>query len=128
MAAPGAALWLILAIDPRFLIPAMSLVGVLLAGAVVIALVRRRLRLDAARPDAGNELARYRSLYEQGAISEKEYHSLRVLLGGELKRSVVEGAKAPKAPTKLESIQKTPETSPGCDVPNTPSDGIRPAE
>ena len=109
MAAPC----MILAIDPTFLVPAMSLVGALLAGAVVIAVVRRRLRLDAARPDAGNELARYRALYEQGAISEKEYHSLRALLGGEIKRSV-EGANAPKAPTGPDSIQKTTEPSPGC--------------
>ncbi len=117
----------ILAFDTTFLIPTISLVGVLLTGAVVIAIVRRRLRLDAARPEAGNELARYRALYEQGAISEKEYHSLRALLGGEIKRSV-EGAKAPTARAGPESIQKTPEPSPGCDGTHTPSDGIRPAE
>ena len=123
MAAPC----VILAFNTTFLIPTISLVGVLLTGAVVIAIVRRRLRLESARPEAGNELVRYRALYEQGAISEKEYHSLRALLGGEIKKSV-EGAKAPKAPAGPDSIQKTPEPSPGCDGTNTPSDGIRPAE
>ena len=127
MAALGSAPWLTLAFDPTFLVPGMSFVGVLLVGAAVIALVRRRLRLDAARPEAGDELVRYRALYEQGAISEKEYHSLRALLGGELKRSV-EGAKAPKTSPGPDSIQTTPDASPGRDVLNPPSDGIRPAE
>ena len=127
MATPVSVPWAILAYNPPFLIPTLSLVGALLAGAVIIALVRRRMRLDANRPDAGSELVRYRALYEQGAISEKEYHSLRTLLGGEIKRSV-EGAKAPTAPTGPDSIQKMPEPSPGCDGTNTPTDGIRPAE
>ena len=128
MAAPVGASWVILAYKPTFLIPALSLVGALLVGAVIIALVRRRLRLDAVRPDAGSELARYRALYEQGAISEKEYHSLRALLGGELLRSVA-GAKAPKPATQpTDAPPTTPDASPGRDVLNTPSDGIRPAE
>ena len=125
MAAPVVGTCVILAFQPMFLIPAMSLVGALLLGAVVIALVRRRLRMEAVRPDAGNELARYRALYEQGAISEKEYHSLRALLAGELRRSVGI-AKMPSPPTGPTST--TPDTSPGRDLPNTPSDGIRPAE
>jgi hypothetical protein len=125
MAAPVGATWVVLAYKPAFLIPAMSLVGVLLAGAVVIALVRRRFRLGEARPEAGDELTRYRVLYEQGAISEKEYHSLRALLAGELRQSVG-GAKTPRpAP---DATRTTPDTSPGRDLPNTPSDGIRPAE
>ena len=129
MAAPVVGTCVILAFQPKFLIPAMSLVGALLLGAVVIALVRRRLRMDAVRPDAGNELARYRALYEQGAISEQEYRSLRALLGGELKRSL-EGEKAskPERDPETNAIQTTPDTSTGRDVLNTPSDGIRPAE
>ena len=128
MAAPVVGTRVILAFDSIFLIPALSLVGALLLGAVVIALVRRRLRMEAARPEAGTELARYRALYEQGAISEQEYRSLRALLGGELKRSV-EDPKASKPETDPKNaIQKTPDTSTGRDVLNTPSDGIRPPE
>lgn len=125
MAAPVGASWVVLAYQPAFLIPAMSLVGVLLFGAVVIALFRRRLRLGETRPEAGNELARYRVLYEQGAISEKEYHSLRACLAGELRQSVG-GTKTPKP--AADPTSTTPDTSPGRDLPNTPSDGIRPAE
>src|SRR5688572_11188330 len=107
MAAPVVASWVILAYQPKFLIPAMALVGALLAGALVIAIVRRRLRLDAIRPDAGTELAQYRALYERGAISEKEYHSLRALLGGELRRSLDTG-KAPRPTDRADGIQETP--------------------
>ena len=117
--------WVVLADKSPFLIPTMSIVGVLLFGAVVIALFRRRLRLDESRPEAGNELARYRALYEQGELSEKEYHSLRTLLAGELRQSVA-GPKLPKPTT--EPTSPTPDTSPGRDLPNTPTDGIRPAE
>jgi hypothetical protein len=128
MAAPISATWVMLAYHPKFLIPAMSLVGALLAGAVIIALVRRRLRLGETRPDAGNELARYRALYEQGEISEKEYHSLRALLAEELRQSV--GGTKPLSPPAdpTNTTRATPDTSPGRDLPNTPSDGIRPAE
>ena len=120
--------WVMLAYKTEYLIPTMSLVGVLLFGAVVIALFRRRLRLDDTRPEAGNELARYRALYEQGEISEKEYHSLRTLLAGELRQSVA-GPKPPaRDPETGAKLPTTPDTSPGRDLPNTPSDGIRPAE
>jgi hypothetical protein len=125
MAAPLSAAWVVLAYHPAFLIPAMSLVGVLLAGAAVIALVRRRLRLGETRPEMGDELTRYRVLYEQGAISEKEYHSLRALLAGELRQSVG-GTKTSKP--VADPTSTTPNLSPGRDLPNTPSDGIRPAE
>ena len=132
MATPTSVPWAILAYNPPFLIPTLSLVGALLAGAVIIALVRRRMRLDANRPDAGSELVRYRALYEQGAISEKEYHAVRALLGGELRKSV-EGVKAsqPAPPPKTNSTsdtRMTTDASTGLDVPNTPVDGIRPAE
>ena len=125
MAAPVGVGWVVFAYQPAFLIPAMSLVGVLLFGAVVIALFRRRLRLSETRPEAGNELSRYRVLYEQGEISEKEYHSLRALLAGELRQSVggTKPSEFPADPTSL-----TPDTSPGRDLPKTPLDGIRPAE
>ena len=120
--------WVVLADKSPFLIPTMSIVGVLLFGAVVIALFRRRLRLDESRPEAGNELARYRALYEQGELSEKEYHSLRTLLAGELRQSVA-GPKPPKHDSKTDAkLPTTPDISPGRDLPNTPSDGIRPAE
>ena len=124
MAAPAGNTGILLAYQPTFLIPAMYLVGALLAGAVVIAVVRRRMRQGEARPDAGTELSRYRALYEQGAISEQEFHSLRALLGGELHRAI----HPPKAPGPPAASQTKPDASPGSDVPNTPSEGIRPLE
>ena len=128
MATPVSVSWVILADKPTFLVPTLSLVGALLAGAVIIALIRRRLRMDESRPDAGTELVRYRVLYEQGAISEQEYHSVRALLGGELRKSVG-GTKAPKPTTETTTDSPTTtDASPGRDVPNTPVDGIRPAE
>jgi len=133
MAAPGVGPWLVLAVNPKFLVPALSLMAALLAGAAVIALFRRWQRTDKFSPDVGEELARYRALYEQGAISEEEYRSLRAVLSGDLRRSMKVGPKRPEVSTDVKlppgSAQETlPGTTLGRDVPNTPSDGIRPAE
>ena len=78
--------------------------GVYLAGALArpwraaIEIFRRTMRGQRNdRLSASDQLAQYRLLYEQGAISEEEFNSLRSLLGGELRRSARKPAPATEA-------------------------------
>jgi hypothetical protein len=74
--------------DPSILRAGVYLAGVLLVGAVAVELFRRYMRSGTKeRLSASDQLAQYRSLYEQGVISEEEFSSLRALLGGELRRT-----------------------------------------
>jgi len=119
---------LLLALDLRILVPGLYLAGSLLVAALIIAVCRRIWRSGEERlPSPSEEMAHYRTLYEQGTISEEEYRRLRGLLGGELRRSVdLLPAPAPMGP-------KSPDKSPGgppSPVPGDtkpPPDGIRPA-
>ena len=84
------------AFEPVFLVPTLALVTALLVGAVVVALFRRwQHKAGGLSPGPSDQLAQFRSLYEQGAISEEEYRRLRTVLGGELRRS----ADLPVAPS-----------------------------
>lgn len=78
MAASQTNLLAIAIFDSPFLGPGLLLAGALLAGALVIAWVRRWQR-DTRTPatEASDQLSRYRALYERGAISEEEYQRLR---------------------------------------------------
>jgi hypothetical protein len=132
MVAPETGSGLIFADLPRIFVPTLALVGALLLGALIIALVRRWQRNEKLTPDPGEELSRYHALYEQGAISEQEYRRLRTILGSELRRSMNLPATAPHLPEKLAEpsteVQTAPDSAPGRDVPNLPTDGMRPAE
>ncbi|MFM7149311.1 MAG: SHOCT domain-containing protein [Gemmataceae bacterium] len=102
------------------LIPVLSLVGALLAGALVIAWIRRWQKSDRPLgPNASDQLAEFRSLYEQGAISEEEFKRLRAILGEELRRWTDDSpSKSPASPSrdvsaaKAESSRKDQEASP----------------
>jgi hypothetical protein len=104
----------------RFMVPGLYLAGSLLVAALIIAAVRRWWRGEDVRPpNPSDEMAHYRRLYEQGAISEEEYRRLRGLLGGELRRSVnLQPSPAPTAP-------KPAENSPGAG-PAPPPDEPKP--
>jgi hypothetical protein len=123
----------VLAFDTTFLLPALYLVGALLVGAVTIALVNRWRRQASGpeRSDPSQQLAHFRTLYEQGSISQEEFERLRAVLGGQLRRELqvppppqdvsglpeVKTGENPPAPNS--SIQEAPRQEP-------PETGIRP--
>jgi hypothetical protein len=80
----------VLALDwgSSLLVPGLSLAGALLLGALVIAVVRRWRREPDLDLLPNDQLAQYRSLYEQGAISQEEFERLRRLLGGQLQQAL----------------------------------------
>ena len=96
----------------------LTLVGVLLLGAMAVALMsrwRRRNRSDELSPS--EQLAEYRSLYREGAISKEEFELLRNVLGGELRRKL----DVPKPNnTAVQPKNSLPDRKP----PEPPADGI----
>jgi hypothetical protein len=79
----------VLAVDFSMLLAWLSLAGALLLGAVIIMVTQYVLRRrDTSTLSASDQLAHYRSLYEQGVISEEEFKQLRSVLGGELRGSL----------------------------------------
>jgi hypothetical protein len=119
---------ILLALDLRILLPGLYLAGSLLVAALIIAVCRRIWRSEDERPpNPSDEMAHYRTLYEQGTISEEEYRRLRGLLSGELRRSVdLLPAPAPTAPKSSDKISPDP-PSPSPNDMKPPPDGIRPA-
>jgi hypothetical protein len=123
-AAVGAASW-----DPSILWTGAYLAGALLVGAVLMELFRRYLRAERNdRLSDSEQLTQYRTLYEQGAISEEEFNRLRAVLGGELRKA----ARKP-APAAAPDQPPTPGADPPTDVqprngePSPPDTGIKPA-
>jgi hypothetical protein len=131
------------ALDAWAFLPVVYMVGAFLLGAVVIALVQRwRRRSTSLGPSASEQLAQFRSLYEQGAISEEEYRRLRTILGEELRRAIdlpphppapvsppaqqIMPAPADKPPV-LEQAPPPPADKPPTDGDPPPAPGIRPA-
>jgi hypothetical protein len=114
--------------DPALLVTGLYLVGALLLGAFVIALVRRWHR----EPGPGHltpndELARYQLLYEQGAISQEEFERLRTLLRGQLhKARDVPPRPAPPTGTAVKPAGPVPGEG-GGPPHKPPENGVRPA-
>jgi hypothetical protein len=88
---------------PQFLLPAALLAGALLVGALVIAYVsrwRRQTKGDRLMPD--EQLAHFRLLYEQGAMSQEEFERIKTRLGGEIRRGLRPRVPHPEVPTTPE--------------------------
>jgi len=96
-----------------FLGPGLWFVGALLAGALVVALIRRWQRHQ-PNPTASDQLAHFRALYEKGQLTEEEFKRLRAVLSDELRRSL----NLPNAPPAAPNVP--PET------PDPPAPGIKP--
>ncbi len=113
--------WMVAGIDswwdsvsPRtkYVLTFILLVVVLLLGALVVALVTRwRRQTDTCeRLSANEQLAHFRSLYEQGVLSPEEFERLRGLLGEQLRQEMDVQA-PPEGP-----VQAPPQ------LPNPPGD------
>jgi hypothetical protein len=75
--------------DPRLLWTTVALVAVILLGALIIALVDRwRKRPVQERPTSDDQLAEFRSLYEQGVMSREEFDRVRAMLGERIRREL----------------------------------------
>jgi hypothetical protein len=118
---------IIAALDPSTLVPILTLVGALLLGALVIAIIRRWRPANAPlSPSASDQLAQFRRLYEQGAISEEEFKRLRAVLGEEIRRAIDLPAR-PTEPSK--PPEQTSQPTPGHEPPaetGPPPAGIKP--
>jgi hypothetical protein len=113
---------------PPMLTAGLSLAGVLMLGAVILALLKRWRRRPADdRLSPAQQLAQFRSLYEQGLLSQDEFERLRNLLGGEIRRELgVAPAAGPAAPST--GVTATPPSANGDRPPAEGGDtGIRPA-
>lgn len=116
---------------PPMLTAGLYLAVVLLAAAVILALLQRWRRRSAGdRLSPADQLAQFRSLYEQGLLSQEEFERLRNLLGGEIRRELGVPAAVPKAGPGAPQTGIT-QASPATDGPPPPTGGdntgIRPA-
>jgi Short C-terminal domain len=108
----------------------LSLVAVLLLGAVVLFFVdrwRKRSRQD--RPDTGDQLSHFRSLYDRGELSREEFEQIRAKLGAKLKQEMKIPAKSdaaettePSAPPAAPASPEKPSTEPP-QPPEPPANG-----
>jgi Short C-terminal domain len=130
--------------DPEILTNALVLVGLLLLGAIIIAFVGRWRRQSGNKnpycPSASEQLAEYRSLYEEGVISQEEFERLRAMLGGQIRRSLdlagrkaVQAGNATNVTTAPDTNVSEPPTVAGpapsetpARSPEPPQTGIRP--
>ncbi len=106
---------------PQILVAGAYLAGALLLGAVVIALASRWRRQSSdyrVPPDA--QLAHFRSLYEQGAISAEEFERLRNAVLGTGSRPTTNVKPAPTGIQAPNAGQTPP-------VNGSPPDNVPPA-
>ena len=113
---------------PPMLTAGLYLAGALLLGAVVLALLNRWRRRSAEdRLGPAEQLAQFRSLYEQGLLSQEEFERLRSLLGGEIRRELGVAPAAGKAASST-GVTAAPPPANGTPPPAEGGDtGIRPA-
>ncbi len=119
--------------EPRLLINTLLIVAVLLLGALVVAVLNRWRRSSEKALSASEQLSHFRTLYEEGSISQEEFERLRALLGGQLRASLQTPPTKELAPSekpKPGSVEPPPGPT-GPQNPSGPSDppetGIRPA-
>jgi hypothetical protein len=117
--------------DPSLLLTGLLLAGTLLLGAVIIAAAGRwRRRAEPETLGPNEQLAQFRLLYEQGAMSQEEFDRVRALLGQQLRHDLnVPLAEASKE-TGIRAAPgqgSSPPANGPVSSPPPPQDGIRPA-
>ena len=134
MVSPGTTAWALALLGadwrPPLLTAGLYLAGALLAAAVLLALLQRWRRRSAGdRLSPADQLAQFRSLYDQGLLSQEEFERLRNLLGGAIRRELGVPAAAPKGGPAAPQNGVT--QAPSNDGPPPPAGGgdtgIRPA-
>jgi hypothetical protein len=108
----------------------LTLVGALLLGAVAVALTARwRKRSRGDEVSASDQLAEFRSLYLEGAISKEEFERLRAVLGGELRKELdvptPNKATAVPQPAGLEAPKPPPATDEKPPTTEPPANGVQ---
>jgi hypothetical protein len=112
---------LVWALDWSHFVPVLLLIAALVVGALVIALMQRwRRHNPSLSPSPSEQMAQYRSLYEQGILSEEEYRRLRATLTGDLRRAV--DLPAPPGP-----VGPSTEPAPPSNNDQPPASGTQPA-
>src|SRR5438094_7221668 len=110
-------------LDPRLLWATISLVAILLLGALVLAWFDRlRKRADPSVLTPGDQLATFRLSYERGELSQEEYERIRARLGPKLRQQL----DLPAPPARRDKPgEPPPAAAPG--NPETPPTGVYPA-
>ena len=101
--------------DPRLLWATLVFIGLVLAGVLVIFLVRRwQQQADESEcPTANEQLATFRELYDQGAMSQEEFDRVRALLSDRLREEMnVPAAPAPEVSRDGSAASPPPPTNP----------------
>ena len=91
----------------------LALVGALLLGAVAVALTARWRKRTSAELSASDQLAEFRSLYLEGAISKEEFERLKAVLADEMRK---------------ELHVPSPKQAPVIPAPETPKPSPRPTK
>jgi hypothetical protein len=111
-------------LDPRLLWATVSLVAILLLGALVLALFDRlRKRADQNVLTPGDQLAEFRLSYERGELSQEEYERIRAKLGPKLRQQL----NLPAAPIRRDKpggSQGEPPPAAAPDSPEIPPTGV----
>jgi len=120
---------ILLALELSILLPGIYLAGALLVGAGVLALIRRWRQDDGpGSPDASDQLAHFRTLYEQGAISEEEFKRLRAVLAVELRQMIdLPPRPTPPADAAADPAPPVPDSEKNGEGKPPSSNGLRPA-
>ena len=94
--------------DPRLLWAALGLVGALLLGALLIAFADRwRKRPSEEQLQPRDQLAHFRTLYEDGQLSAEEFNRIRGLLTDRIMKELDLPAAAPLDPkSPAPSVEK----------------------
>src|SRR5437660_779140 len=82
--------------DPRILWTTLALAGIIVLGAVAIALLDRwRKRSIPTACDVNDQLAQFRELYDKGELSQEEFDRIRARLSEQLRQEMDLPAPAP---------------------------------
>ncbi len=93
--------------DFRLFWASLPLIGALLLGAVILAWVKQ-WRQRSSRPllTSSDQLAHFRTLYEQGELSEEEFAQVRASLGLRMKKELKASSSPSPPPTPTQTTSQ----------------------